>query len=96
MYHQFIILKLYEIPKYFYVFYICLTDNIDFCHLQHKVIAFSKIVLTPYKPVVTICTTSYKVNSCTLCPRCIYVFCNILRIYSDLCHLLHKQTGLVT
>jgi len=32
-------------------------------------------------------------NKCTLCPRCIYVFCIYLRTNSDLCHLQHKLIG---
>jgi hypothetical protein len=32
-------------------------------------------------------------KNCTLCPRCIYVFCIYLRTNSDLCHLHHKLIG---
>jgi hypothetical protein len=32
-------------------------------------------------------------NKCTLCSRCIYVFCIYLRTDSDLCHLQHKLIG---
>jgi hypothetical protein len=44
--------------------------------------------------LVTWCTNSLTFNNCTLCPRCIYVFCIYLRTNSDLCHLQHKLTGL--
>jgi len=37
--------------------------------------------------------TSLTFNNCTLCPRCIYVFCIYMRKNSDLCHLQHKLTG---
>ena len=32
-------------------------------------------------------------NNCTLCPRCIYVFCIYLRTNSDLCPIQHKLLG---
>jgi ferredoxin len=32
-------------------------------------------------------------NNCTLCPRCIYVFCIYLRTISDLCPMHHKLIG---
>jgi hypothetical protein len=38
-------------------------------------------------------TTSLTFNKCTLCPRCIYVFCIYLRTNGYLCHLQHKLTG---
>ena len=37
--------------------------------------------------------TGLTFNNCTLCPRCIYVFCIYLRTNSDLCHLQHKLIG---
>ena len=37
--------------------------------------------------------TGLTFNDCTLCPRCIYVFCIYLRTNSDLCHLQHKLIG---
>jgi hypothetical protein len=37
--------------------------------------------------------TGLTFNNCTLCPRCIYVFCIYLRTSSDLCHLYHKLIG---
>ena len=42
---------------------------------------------------VTWCTRSLTFNNCTLCPRCIYVFCIYLRTNSDLYHLQHKLIG---
>jgi len=41
----------------------------------------------------TWCTNSLTFNICTLCPRCIYMFCIYLRTNSDLCHLQHKLIG---
>ena len=32
-------------------------------------------------------------NNCTLCPRCVYVFCIYLSTKSELCHLQHKLIG---
>ena len=49
--------------------------------------------LTPYTRPVTWRNTSFTFNNCTLCPRCIYVFCIYLRTNSDLCHLQHKLIG---
>jgi len=37
--------------------------------------------------------TGLTFNNCTLCPRCIYVFCIYLRTNSDLCHIQHKLIG---
>ena len=37
--------------------------------------------------------TGLTFNNCTLCSRCIYVFCIYLRTNSDLCHLHHKLIG---
>jgi len=37
--------------------------------------------------------TDLKINNCTLCPHCIYVFCICLRTNSDLCPLQYKLFG---
>jgi hypothetical protein len=53
-----------------------------------------------YQPFKAYCsrdaTTSLTFNNCTLCPRCIYVFCIYLRTNSDLCPVKQKLIGFYT
>jgi hypothetical protein len=52
------------------------------------------IFLTPYSPVVTLCTTSFKIHEFYVLPtQCVYVFCMDLRTNSDYFLVQHSLIG---
>ena len=74
MYHQFSVQQLYVLPTHLiYVFCVDLEINNDYFPIQHKLIGFYNRDLTPYRPMVTICTTSLIFNIYTFCPHTVFM-----------------------